>query len=130
MDTLTLTALISLAVSTAVSGFIGFLYNRSLQKLKFQDDYRQKAKIVAELFSQWYRGGPHTNRALTQDEFIQINKLCWECSFWLPDNIIQHIRDRLTNQAGAPDLKEILVEVRQYLNPEMDPIDWHSIVHF
>lgn len=129
MEELSLAAIIVLAVTTIVTGAIGYMYSRTLQKAKFQDDYRQKASIVAEMFSIWHQG-PNSTRTLTPDDFAKLNKLVWECTFWLSDDIIQDINNRLQNVQGAKDLKEILVDVRMYLNPKLTRIVWQHITHF
>ena len=140
METLTLTAIISVAVSAAVSGLIAFLYqrqllkaqfkfNQRLQEIEFQNDIRQKASIVAEMFSIWVHSS-ESGKELSHEERQKLNKLCWECSFWLPDKIALDIHKRLSNHSDAKDLKEIIMDVRQYLNPNSSKIDWQNIVHF
>jgi len=129
MDGLTLTAIVVLVVNTCITGYIGYKYSKAIQDRKFQEDYRLKAQIVAEMFSIWHQGRYSTS-TLTPDDFKKLNKLVWECTFWLSDSIILDINHRLQNANGAKDLKEILVDVREYLNPEMGRIDWHNITHF
>lgn len=129
MNGLTLTAIIVLVVNTSVTGYIGYLYAKKLQDNKFKEDYRLKAAIVAEMFSIWCQG-PHSKTDLTPQDFQKLNKLIWECTFWLPDNIIADINLRLQNDTNSKDLKEILVEVREYLNPNLEHIDWQKITHF
>ncbi len=129
MEELSLAAIIVLAITTIINGTISYKFSQTLQKEKFEVDYRQKASIVAEMFSIWHQGS-HSKQKLTPDDYKKLNKLAWECTFWLSDDIIQDINNRLQNVHGAKDLKEILVDVRKYLNPKKTRIDWQRITHF
>ena len=129
MEKLSLAAIIVLAVTTIVTSGISYMYSRMLQKAKFQDDYRQNASVVAEMFSIWCQG-PNSTQNLTSDDYAKLNRLVWECTFWLSDDLIKDINDRLQNAPGAKELKEILVDGRMYLNPKLSRIDWKNITHF
>lgn len=105
---------------------------RLLSKLRYEYDLRKKTEIVAELFALWYQTFPNTRskKGLSPDEFKRLNQLSYECAFWLPQNILIDLSNRLNNQPEAKDLKEILVDVRTYLNPEIGTIDWRKIIHW
>lgn len=143
METLTWSAFIALLISSTVSylfhsKIIAHIYklqqqlitqqhenDRLLKKLDFELQHRQKAQVVAELFSKWASPIP-----LTDDRKLELNRLSYECSLWLPQSIMDDLNLRLTNAPNAKQLQEILVDVRQFLNPEVGALNWMTIVYW
>jgi hypothetical protein len=141
METLTWSAFIALLISSIISYLFQRRINahvykleqqlltqqheneRLLKKLDFEFQLRQKAQIVAELFAKWAAPGQ-----LTDERITELNKLSYECSLWLPQKIMDDLHLRLTNSKEAKQLQEILVDVRQYLNPEIELLNWKTIV--
>ena len=82
-----------------------FQYEQKLQEINFQNDFRQKASIVAEIFSIWMQSAEKSksSKELTTEEFTRLNKLCWECALWLPDEILVEMTKRLSNNPEAKD---------------------------
>jgi len=100
-------------------------YDRLLIRLNHELQLRQKAQVVAELFSKWASPIP-----LTAADKLELNRLSYECSLWLPQSIMDDLHLRLTNSPNAKQLQEILVDVRQFLNPEIGPLNWQTIVYW
>lgn len=143
METLTWSSLIALLISSIVSYLFHYRMNtriykleekllaqqhendRLLTKLDFELQHRQKSQIVADLFSKW------TNtKNLTAERKEELNKLSYECALWLPESIMDDLNLRLTNDPNSKQLQQILVDVRQFLNPEIGPLDWTKIVYW
>lgn len=143
METLTWSAFIALLISAIVSylfhrKMIAHIYrleqqlldqqhenDRLLTRLNFELQHRQKAQVVAELFAKWA-----SPLELTDERKEELNRLSYECSLWLPQEIMVDLHLRLTNNPDAKQLQQILVDVRQFLNPEIGPLDWESIVYW
>jgi hypothetical protein len=158
MDTLTLTVsgFISFVITAGavyilhrmLVGHVGRLAARvedirlmnqiTLQQYAFDAENRRKIQIVAELFALWRQTAPpgpgvpnrSFNAAFSVDDFSKLQQLSFECALWLPPEIFKHLSDRLANLPTAKDPKEILVEVRNYLNPNLGTITWTDIIHF
>jgi hypothetical protein len=143
MESLTWSAFIALLISAVVSylfhrKMIAHIYKLEQQLLTQQNEYdkllirlnyelqlRQKAQVVAELFSKWASPIP-----LTDERKLELNRLSYECSLWLPQPIMADLNLRLRNDPAAKQLQEILVDVRQFLNPEIVPLNWQTIVYW
>ncbi len=141
METLTWSAFIALLISAIVSylfhrRMIAHIYkleqqlldqqhenDRLLTRLNFELQHRQKAQVVAELFSKWASPLP-----LTDERKEELNKLSYECALWLPQTIMDDLNLRLTNNLNSKQFQQILVDVRQFLNPEIGPLNWQTIV--
>jgi len=50
------------------------------------------------------------------------------CGFHRP--ILNDLSNKLAHVPGSKDTKQILVDVRYYLNPESQEIDWTKIIHW
>jgi hypothetical protein len=143
MESLTWSAFIALLISAIVSylfhnRMIARIYkleqnlldqqhenDRLLTRLNFELQHRQKSQIVADLFSKW--SSPVGMTAVRKEE---LNKLSYECALWLPESIMEDLNQRLTNNPNSKQLQQILVDVRQFLNPEIGPLDWSKIVYW
>ncbi len=130
MNELTWSAFGVFVISTLILYAKEIVSNRQAMKAKLAFEARQKAQIVAELFALWYQTVPdsHSFKALSQDEYKRLNQLSYECSFWLPEGILNDLTLRLTNADEAKDIKDILVEVREHLGQAR--VDWQQIVHW
>jgi DNA polymerase III sliding clamp (beta) subunit (PCNA family) len=136
---LTVAGLISFVVSSGVSWFlhrdaINHVHNvlQAVQSSQHEVENRRKAAIVAELLALWIQSGEgnYSSKKLTADEYKRLTELSFECSFWLPQDILTNINKLLVNAQGAKNAKDILIDVRNYLKGENEKIDPMTIVHF
>lgn len=84
-------------------------YDKKLEELRFEIKKREQSSLIAELFSSWL--------IIKQDELRnrQLNKLSFEMSLWLPDDIAFEINKRLKNLGGAKRAEELIVECRKII---------------
>jgi hypothetical protein len=107
-----------------------------LLKTNYDLENRRKAEMVAELFSLWIQGGTGSGpghmstRKFSPDDFKRLNELSFMCSFWLPQRILDDLNNTLGNVKGAKNIKEIVVDVRKFLNENAGVVDPMSIIHF
>ena len=59
----------------------------------------------------------------------RLNELTWEASLWLPPEIVKALGARLTQAANAPNLKDVLIQVRKQLRGPADNVTAEDIVH-
>lgn len=95
-------------------------YDKHLEDYKDSRLRRQKAALIAELFSKWIKYYGRETALLKKEELIDhyeiLNKLSMELSLWLEDeSIYKDIMNRLQNLEGAKDLRELVGDVRAYL---------------
>src|SRR5689334_8468122 len=133
--TLTLSAIIAVLVSAIISGIVSFIIHKklvdhagqvlqSLAKSRVEHERREKAQIVAELLSLWIKKGEMND----EEHKRKLTQLSFQCSLWLPKEILKDLGSRLTNDAEAKHIKEILADVRVHLgNDRIEPgiiVNW------
>ncbi len=77
--------------------------------------------MVASLFAEWID---------SPKEHKELNRLAWEATLWLPDNIAEEVNKRLINAPDAKDLKEIIVDVKGLIHGQKSTINPMNIVHY
>ena len=154
---ITISSIISLVLSTTAAIFSHSLVVREVRKLtrELEDiklinqtilqeqvyhlENRRKAEMVAEYFALWNQSAPMeyagqdgsmSIREFTPNDFKRLNELSYQCAFWLPQNILNDINDRIGNVQGAKDVKQIIVDVRTFLDVNAGVVDWRTIRHF
>ncbi len=86
-------------------------YDKNLEEYKYEVRKREQSAMVAELFSRWII----IKKAEDEVRFRELNKLSFEMSLWLPDNIAVEINKRLKNLPSAKSPQELLIECRQII---------------
>ena len=82
----------------------------------------EMASSVAELFSEWNKG----NNA----DKAKLNKLVWEATLWLPDDILKEVYKQLSYQPGHKQVKEIIIDIRKSILKKSTSIKPEEIIHF
>ena len=77
--------------------------------------------MIAELSAEWIA---------KPADYKRLNRLSFEATLWLPDNIVIELSKRLTNTADAKDIRELLVDVRRNLIGKPDAVEPGHIIHF
>jgi hypothetical protein len=88
-------------------------YDKKLEEIRYEIRKREQSSIVAELFSKWI---------FVKDEKSntrELNKLSFEMSLWLPDDMVIEINKRLKNLTDAKPAQDLLVECRKIIQ-QMD----------
>jgi hypothetical protein len=89
--------------------------------IKFEFRKREQAAMVAALFAEWVER-PTTLR--------ELNRLTWEATLWLPDELAREVNNRLANAEGAKNIKEILVDIKGLIQGRKSSLNPSDIVHF
>lgn len=75
---------------------------------------REKAQLVAELLAE--AGAHATNPQLSRDERRRLNKLSYEASLWLPEDIARELSKVLQHDPEAMNPHDLLLRVREELS--------------
>ena len=89
--------------------------------IEFEFKKREQAAMVAALFAEW------TDKPAEPKE---LNRLTWEATLWLPDDLAKEVNKRLANAPDAKDIKEILVDIRGLIQGRKSSLNPADIVHF
>jgi hypothetical protein len=89
--------------------------------VKFEFRKREQAALVASLFAEWI-DNPKDRK--------ELNRLTWEATLWLPDELARAVNKRLNNAPDAKNMKVILVEVKGLIQGRKSKLDPEVIVHF
>ena len=111
----------SALIGGLISGFLTYLFTVRIEEKKFAIFQREQAARIAELFSEWTKYGGKDTEYLKgeqlRERFTKLNKLTWELTIWIPDEIlVKEIMKRLNNAGNAKDIKEIIIKVREILS--------------
>ena len=113
---------IILSVLVIIQALSIFILKSILQNtIKFEFKKREQSIMIASLFAEWLDRPEDTKN---------LNRLAWEATLWLPDDIAQEVNKRLLNASDAKDLKEILVDVKGLIHGRKSKINPEGIVHF
>jgi len=102
---------------------LGFFVLKSVLQstIKFEFKKREQAAMVASLFAEWLDTSKYSN---------DLNRLAWEATLWLPDNIALEVNRRLANRPDAKNIKEILVDVKGLIHGRKSTLNPMEIVHY
>ncbi len=89
--------------------------------IKFEFKKREQAAIIASLFAEWIDN---------PKERKDLNRLAWEATLWLPDNLAKEVNKRLANEPEAKKTKEILVSIKELIQGHKSSLNPAEIVHF
>src|SRR5439155_21204443 len=79
-------------IETRLKESIKHDYDKKLEEVKFDIRKREQAALVAELFSKWI----HVDEAAMPNA-RELNRLSFEISLWLPDELAVEITRRFNN---------------------------------
>jgi len=95
--------------------------DKNLEDYKFSLKTREQAIKISELFSIVY----------SKPEKASLNKLIWELSLWLPEEIVIDISNQLTKKPDSKDVKQILMDIRKLLlDKPNSQLKAEDIIHF
>ena len=89
--------------------------------IKFEFRKREQAAMVASLFAEWI-DWPRERK--------ELNRLTWEATLWLPDDLAREVNKRLSNVPEAKNIKEIIVDIKSLIHGRKSKLDPKDIVHF
>jgi hypothetical protein len=109
-----------LALSQALGVVVNKLWLEST--LKFEFRRREQAALVAALFAAW-----GIDRSAQERE---LNRLAWEATLWLPDDLATEVNKRLANRPDAKGMKEIIVDIKGLMQGRKSKMKGTDIVHY
>ena len=101
--------------------FANLIFAKKLEDYRTKENLRQKAILIANLLSEWC-SDPEDNKIL--------NQLTWEATIWLPKDIAAKLNQCLSYSKDAPNIKEIIADVRKLILGKKQEIDANTIIHF
>jgi len=126
--------LISTWVKTKIENSIKLESDKKLENYKNSKLQREKAALVAKLFSKWIKYSPHGTSHLSDkdlyDYYEELNRMSLELSLWLKDDkLLSEIMCALNWKKGSKDIRALTGEVRKLiLDIENDKFNPQSIV--
>ncbi|WP_072669381.1 hypothetical protein [Vibrio injensis] len=91
-------------------------------ELAFEQKKREQAALVAEAIAEWV---VHPTEV---DDIKQLQKLVWEATLWLPDDLAKNFNDMLAHKEKTA--KEMLVDVKSHIWQKPTTLKPDDIVHF
>ena len=115
-----------LLVLQAVMAVALFYFQNTLRAqidntVKFEFTKREQAALVATLFAEW---------ADNPKDKKELNRLTWETTLWLPDDLASEVNRPLANDLHSKDVREILVEIKGLMHGHKSKLDFQSIVYY
>lgn len=98
-----------------------YLFDTKLEDYKTKELKRQKAILIADLISEWI-SFPENRKKL--------NQLTLEAFIWLPKDTAIKLSGLLSHSQDAPNVREIIAEVRNLILGEDETIDPNTIIIF
>ena len=97
-------------------------YDKKIEEFKFEMRKREQSALVADLFSKWI----HIKDEKNNPNARELNRLSFEMSLWLPDEVAIEINKRLKNLQDAKPAMDLLIECRKVIHgaeTKLSPID-------
>ncbi len=101
-------------------------YDKKLEEYRFEMRKREQAAIIAELFSQWVI----IKQKNDETRFRELNRLSFEMSLWLPDEIAVEINKGLKNLDTAKTPEVLLLDCREIIQGEKSKLRPDDITFF
>lgn len=116
----TIETIIITITSGFVGGFISYYFAEKTENYKFAQLQKQKAEVVAKLFSKWikYSGKEkeHLDTKELSEYYEELNKMSCEISLWIKDHkLLTDIMLRLQNNPGAKNIRKIIGDTRKFI---------------
>ncbi len=117
---------LAIILGTAVLAVVQTLFVFALKSIikntiEFEFRKREQAAMVASLFAEWID---------KPNEHKELNRLTWEATLWLPDELAKEVNKRLANAPDAKEMKEILVSIKGIIQGRKSSLNTAEIVHF
>jgi len=104
-----------------LGAFIAYAFDRKLGEMKFALHKREQAALVAAVLAEWVSH---------PEDYKGLNKLVWEATLWLPDDLARDLNHTLSYHPGAKTAKELLVAIKTLMQGEETSLTAGTIVHF
>ena len=108
-------------ITSRVQSAVQHGYDIKLEEYKLENEKRLKALLIADLVSEWL-SNPSDKKTL--------NRLTFEAFIWLPKEIAIKLSSILSHAQSAPNVKELIADVRTLILGEEEKISHTTIIHF
>jgi len=98
-------------------------YDLKMLEVERQREIRLKGEIVSDLLAEWIR----KNGKL---DYHELNRLSFQAFIWLPKNLAEKLSSSLSHQPGSQDLRDLIKEIRTYLQEEDDGFKAKDVIVF
>ena len=111
-------------------------YDKKLEDYRFSILQREQAAKIATFFARWakYSAREKTilNKKELHDYYEELTRMSYELSLWIPDeNLVKKIMSRLELKKGAPEVKTLLIEIREHiLGKKTETLKAGEIIHW
>lgn len=97
-------------------------YDKKLEEIRYDIIKREQAAKIAELFSKWI--------SLKDESKRELNRLSFEMSLWLPDDVAVEINKRLKNLDGSKSVQDLIIECRKIIQRNDTKLTPNDITFF
>ena len=101
-------------IGARIEGSIEHEYEKKMAEYENKIEMRERAQLIAELLAEWMDSPLDGPMSSTQRK--RLNKLSFEASLWLPENIARDLSMVLQHNPKAPNMFDLLLNVREYLS--------------
>lgn len=128
--------LLAIWINARLEKSIQHEYDKKLEDYRFSILQREQAAKIATFFAKWakYSAKEKTilNKKELHDYYEELTKMSYELSLWIPDeNLVKKIMSRLELKEGAPQVKELLIEIREHiLGKKTKTLKSKEIIHW
>ena len=98
-------------------------YDLKMLEVERQREIRLKGEIVSDLLAEWIRENGNLN-------YHELNRLSFQAFIWLPKNLAEKLSSLLSHQPGSQDLRDLIKEIRTYLQEEDDGFEANDVIVF
>ncbi len=95
------------------------------RKIEYESELRrrERAQLVAELLAEWMSTLP--DDAMSPDQRKKLNRLSFEATLWLPEEIATELSQVLQHDPRAPNMFDLLLRVRTHLSGSHQLTVWN-----
>lgn len=101
-------------IGSRIDSSIKHEYDKRKAEYESELRRRERAQLVAELLAEWMSTPP--DDAMSPDQRKKLNKLSFEATLWLPEEIASELSQVLQHDPRAPNMFDLLLQVRTHLS--------------
>jgi hypothetical protein len=106
--------LLSKWLGVRIESSIKYEYDRLKADRENDLKRRERAQLIAELLAEWLATG--NGAPMTQAQRTKLNRLSFECTLWLPEDVAKELSRVLQHDPQAPNRFDLLLKVRALLS--------------
>ncbi len=107
-------------IKTRLEESIRHEYGKDLEDYRFSIYQREQAAKIANFFAKWAKYDAKEKDILNERELLDyyegLTRMSYELSLWIRDeDLVKKIMARLTLSKNAPEVKQLLIEIREHI---------------